>query len=181
MEVKDVNTQNNPLALLKKNNAAVSALDFSSLVASKKQDFGLASIDFSGQNAVTLADKSTDTKLSDSARPAESTASDVVESKPRKDNKRKDDVKEDVVSTPTQTEPRTASEPVEAPAAAEAPRQVSEDAPTMENTDAELAPQTADISNAPEAKVNMPAESPRQNLPTQLTAADVKIIQPNKA
>ena len=174
MEVKDVNTQNNPLALLKKNNAAVSALDFSSLVASKKQDFGLASIDFSGPNAVTLADKSADTKLSDSARPAESTASDVVESKPRKDNKRKDDVKEDVVSTPTQTEPRTASEPVEAPAAAEAPRQVSEDAPTMENTDAELAPQTADISNAPEAKVNMPAESPRQNLPTQLTAADVK-------
>ena len=36
MEVKDVNNQNNPLALIKKNNSPISALDFSSLIAAKK-------------------------------------------------------------------------------------------------------------------------------------------------
>ena len=173
MEVKDVNNQNNPLALIKKNNSPISALDFSSLIAAKKQDFGSAAVDFGAQNGVSIVDKAVDAKAPEASR-TENTASDVVENKPRKDNKRKDTVKEDVVAAPAQFDSRQASERAEASAAVEAPRQTVDEAPVADGADSSVAPQTADAPAQSAPLTNAEAKTPRQNLPTQLSAADVE-------
>ena len=173
MEVKDVNNQNNPLALIKKNNSPISALDFSSLIAAKKQDFGSAAVDFGAQNGVSIVDKAVDAKAPEASR-TENTASDVVENKPRKDNKRKDTVKEDVVAAPAQFDSRQTPERAEASAAVEAPRQTVDEAPVADGADSSVAPQTADAPAQSAPLTNAEAKTPRQNLPTQLSAADVE-------
>ena len=173
MEVKDVNNQNNPLALIKKNNSPISALDFSSLIAAKKQDFGSAAVNFGAQNGVSIVDKAVDAKAPEASR-TENTASDVVENKPRKDNKRKDTVKEDVVAAPAQFDSRQAPERAEASAAVEAPRQTVDEAPVADGADSSVAPQTADAPAQSAPLTNVEGKTPRQNLPTQLSAADVE-------
>ena len=173
MEVKDVNNQNNPLALLKKNNSALSAVDFSSLIAAKKQDFGSVSINFGGQTMASASDKTIDVKNTGTSR-AETPTSDVAENKPRKDNKRKETIKEDnlaVASSPVEN--RQAPERAEA-TAAEAPRQIDNDTPAADAPDSSFVEQTPAASEQVAPKINVAPEAPRQNLPTQLTAADVK-------
>lgn len=172
MEVKEVNNQNNPLALIKKNNSPLSAIDFSSLIAAKKQDFGSVSIDFGGQNSAVV-DKVADAKNSGASR-VKNAAPEAAENKPRKDNKRKEAVKEDnlaVASSPVEN--RQAPERAEA-VATEAPRQIGNDTPAADASDSSLVEQASDAPAQAAPKMNAAPEAPRQNLPTQLTAAEVK-------
>lgn len=172
MEVKDVNNQNNPLALIKKNNSPISALDFSSLIAAKKQDFGSVSIDFGGQNSAVV-DKVADAKNSGASR-VKNAAPEAAENKPRKDNKRKEAVKEDnlaVASSPVEN--RQAPERAEA-VATEAPRQIGNDTPAADASDSSLVEQASDAPAQSAPLTNAEAKTPRQNLPTQLSAADVE-------
>ena len=172
MEVKEVNNQNNPLALIKKNNSPLSAIDFSSLIAAKKQDFGSVSIDFGGQNSAVV-DKVADAKNSGASR-VKNAAPEAAENKPRKDNKRKEAVKEDnlaVASSPVEN--RQAPERAEA-VATEAPRQIGNDTPAADASDSSLVEQASDAPAQAAPKMNAAPEAPRQNLPTKLTAAEVK-------
>lgn len=172
MEVKEVNNQNNPLALIKKNNSPLSAIDFSSLIAAKKQDFGSVSIDFGGQNSAVV-DKVADAKNSGASR-VKNAAPEAAENKPRKDNKRKEAVKEDnlaVASSPVEN--RQAPERAEA-VATEAPRQIGNNTPAADASDSSLVEQASDAPAQAAPKMNAAPEAPRQNLPTQLTAAEVK-------
>ena len=127
MEVKDINNQNNPLAIFKKNSGAVSALDFSSLIAGKKQDFGSASVGLDLDRAPSVSEKSFASKAASSVRP-ENSASDAVNVKPRKENKRKERTPAEEQAAPVPAENRPVPERAEAPAAPVESRSVAEGA-----------------------------------------------------
>ena len=143
MEVKDINNQNNPLAIFKKNSGAVSALDFSSLIAGKKQDFGSASVGLDLDRAPSVSEKSFASKAASSVRP-ENSASDAVNVKPRKENKRKERTSAEEQAAPVPAENRPVPERAEAPAAPVESRSVAEGAADPASADKMSAP--ADLS-----------------------------------
>lgn len=151
MEVKDINNQNNLLAIFKKNSGTVSALDFSSLIAGKKQDFGSASVGLDLDRAPSVSEKSSVSKAASSVRP-ENSASDAVNVKPRKENKRKERTPAEEQAAPVPAENRPVPERAEAPAAPVESRSVAEGAADPASADKMSAPADASVVPASESQ-----------------------------
>ena len=174
MEVKDINNQNNPLAIFKKNSGAVSALDFSSLIAGKKQDFGSASVGLDLDRAPSVSEKSFASKAASSVRP-ENSASDVVNVKPRKENKRKERTPAEEQAAPVPAENRPVPERAEAPAAPVESRSVTEGAADPASADKMSAPADASVVPASESQPGRPSSAvPQQNASVPVMPADVE-------
>ena len=176
MEVKDINNQNNPLAIFKKNSGAVSALDFSSLIAGKKQDFGSASVGLDLDRAPSISEKSSASKAASSVRP-ESSASDAVNVKPRKENKRKERTSAEEQAAPVPAENRPVPERAEAPAAPVESRSVAEGAADPASADKMSAPADASVVPASESQAGRPSSTvPQQNASVPVMPADVESL-----
>ena len=174
MEVKDINNQNNPLAIFKKNSGAVSALDFSSLIAGKKQDFGSASVGLDLDRAPSVSEKSFASKAASSVRP-ENSASDAVNVKPRKENKRKERTSAEDQAAPVPAENRPVPERAEAPAAPVESRSVAEGAADPASADKMSAPADASVVPTSESQPGRPSSAvPQQNASVPVMPADVE-------
>lgn len=176
MEVKDINNQNNPLAIFKKNSGAVSALDFSSLIAGKKQDFGSASVGLDLDRAPSVSEKSFASKAASSVRP-ENSASDAVNVKPRKENKRKERTSAEEQAAPVPAENRPVPERAEAPAAPVESRSVAEGAADPASADKMSAPADASVVPTSESQPGRPSSAvPQQNASVPVMPADVESL-----
>ena len=176
MEVKDINNQNNLLAIFKKNSGTVSALDFSSLIAGKKQDFGSASVGLDLDRAPSVSEKSSVSKAASSVRP-ENSASDAVNVKPRKENKRKERTPAEEQAAPVPAENRPVPERAEAPAAPVESRSVAEGAADPASADKMSAPADASVVPASESQAGRPSSTvPQQNASVPVMPADVESL-----
>ena len=174
MEVKDINNQNNLLAIFKKNSGEVSALDFSSLIAGKKQDFGSASVGLDLDRAPSVSEKSSVSKAASSVRP-ENSASDAVNVKPRKENKRKERTSAEEQAAPVPAENRPVPERAEAPAAPVESRSVAEGAADPASADKMSAPADASVVPTSESQPGRPSSAvPQQNASVPVMPADVE-------
>ncbi len=174
MEVKDINNQNNLLAIFKKNSGTVSALDFSSLIAGKKQDFGSASVGLDLDRAPSVSEKSSVSKAASSVRP-ENSASDAVNVKPRKENKRKERTSAEEQAAPVPAENRPVPERAEAPAAPVESRSVAEGAADPASADKMSAPADASVVPTSESQPGRPSSAvPQQNASVPVMPADVE-------
>lgn len=174
MEVKDINNQNNPLAIFKKNSGAVSALDFSSLIAGKKQDFGSASVGLDLDRAPSVSEKSSASKAASSVRP-ESSASDAVNVKPRKENKRKERTSAEEQAAPVPAENRPVPERAEAPAAPVESRSAAEGVADPASVDKVSVPADTSIVPTSESQPGRPFSAvSQQNASVPVMAADVE-------
>lgn len=176
MEVKDINNQNNPLAIFKKNSGTVSALDFSSLIAGKKQDFGSASVGLDMGRAPSVSEKSSVIKTASSVRP-ESSASDAADVRPRKENKRKERTPAEEHAAPVPAENRPAPERAEAPAAPVEGRSAAETNAAPASADKMSAPADASVVPASESQAGRPSSTvPQQNASVPVMPADVESL-----
>ena len=176
MEVKDINNQNNLLAIFKKNSGTVSALDFSSLIAGKKQDFGSASVGLDLDRAPSVSEKSSVSKAASSVRP-ENSASDAVNVKPRKENKRKERTPAEEQAAPVPAENRPVPERAEAPAAPVESRSVAEGAADPASADKMSAPADASVVPTSESQPGRPSSAvPQQNASVPVMPADVESL-----
>lgn len=174
MEVKDINNQNNLLAIFKKNSGEVSVLDFSSLIAGKKQDFGSASVGLDLDRAPSVSEKSFASKAASSVRP-ENSASDAVNVKPRKENKRKERTSAEEQAAPVPAENRPVPERAEAPAAPVESRSVAEGAADPASADKMSAPADASVVPTSESQPGRPSSAvPQQNASVPVMPADVE-------
>lgn len=176
MEVKDINNQNNLLAIFKKNSGEVSALDFSSLIAGKKQDFGSASVGLDLDRAPSVSEKSFASKAASSVRP-ENSASDAADVRPRKENKRKERTPAEEQATPVPAENRPVPERAEAPAAPVESRSVAEGAADPASADKMSAPADASVVPTSESQPGRPSSAvPQQNASVPVMPADVESL-----
>lgn len=176
MEVKDINNQNNLLAIFKKNSGEVSALDFSSLIAGKKQDFGSASVGLDLDRAPSVSEKSFASKAASFVRP-ENSASDAADVRPRKENKRKERTSAEEQAAPVPAENRPVPERAEAPAAPVESRSVAEGAADPASADKMSAPADASVVPTSESQPGRPSSAvPQQNASVPVMPADVESL-----
>ena len=174
MEVKDINNQNNPLAIFKKNSGTASALDFSSLIAGKKQDFGSVSVNFDAEGKEVGSEKASKVKTASAPR-SDNSVFDTGEAKPRRENKRKERVAAEEYAVPAPAENRPAPERAEAQAAPVEGCSAAETNAAPASADKMSAPADVSVVPASESQAErLSSVVPQQNASVPVMPADVE-------